>query len=93
MYAILFIVTFTNILVGSGEHVVDDVHELHYPLIQVEVLQALEQVGVFTTIGANHGDLLGLGLGREDGYFKLEGLQGHRLWGVQPYIVYNTYGA
>ena len=77
-----------NLLVGSGKHVVDDVHELHNPFVQMEILQALKQVGVLTTIGANHRDLLRLCLCREDGYFKLEGLQGHRLKGVQDKSMY-----
>ena len=74
---------FMNLLVGSGKHVIDDIHELHDPLVQMEVLQTLEQVGVFTTIRANHGDLLRFGLGRKDSYFKLERFQCHRLQGVQ----------
>ena len=48
---------------GPCEHVVDDGHELHDPLIQVEVLQTLEEVGVFASITPDHGDLLGFGLG------------------------------
>ena len=53
----------------------------------MKVLQALKQVSVLATIGANHGDLLRLGLGWEDGHFKLERLQGHRLQGEQTYDI------
>ena len=60
------------ILVGPGKHVVDDVHELHDPLVQVEVLEAFEQVGVLAAIGTNHGYLLWLGLGRKYCYLELE---------------------
>ena len=59
-------------LVSPGKHVVNDIHELHDPLIKMKVLQALEQIDVLTTISPNHGDLLWLGLGWQDSYFKLE---------------------
>ena len=89
MYMYLLLDWHYNLLVGSGEHVVDDVHELHDPLVKMKVLQALEQIGVLPTIWANHGDLLRLGLGWEDGYFKLEWLQGHRLQGEQMRAIYS----
>ena len=38
----------------SHKHVVDDGHELHDPLIQVEVLQAFEEVRVLPPIRAHH---------------------------------------
>ena len=66
-------------LVCSAEHVVDDGHELHDPLIKMEVLQPLEQVRVLAAIAAYHGDLLGLGLSGQYGYFQMERLQRHRL--------------
>ena len=57
----------------------------------MKVLQALEQVGVLPTIGAHHGDLLRLGLGWEDGHFKLERLQGHRLQDILRVDVFIGY--
>ena len=52
-----------SILVSSGKHVIYDVHELHDPLIKVEILEALEEVCVLAAIRSYHGDLLGFGLG------------------------------
>ena len=66
-------------LVSFSEHVVDDGHELHDPLIQMEILQTLEEVGVFTTIRANHRDFLRLSFRRQNGHFQLERLQSHWL--------------
>ena len=68
-------------LVCPGKHVVDDGHELHDALVQVQVLQPLEQVGMLAPVRARHGDLLGLGLRRQDGHLQLKGLQCHGLWG------------
>ena len=62
-----------------GKHVVNDGHELHNPLIKVEVLQALEEVGVLPAIRAHHGNLLWLGLGGKDRHFQTERLQQYRL--------------
>ena len=39
-----------HVAAGSCKHVVDDGHELHDPLIKVEVFQALEEVGVLAAI-------------------------------------------
>ena len=60
-----------------AEHVADDGHELHHPLVQVQVLQTLEQVSVLTSVTADHGDLLGLGLGGQDQRLR-EGGAGER---------------
>ena len=56
------------------KHVVDDGHELHDSLIQMEVLKAFEEVGVLAAVRPNHGDLFGFCFGWEDSYLKLEGL-------------------
>ena len=54
-----------HVLVGPAEHVVDDGQELHDPLVQVQVLQALEEIRVLAAVTADHGYLLGLGLSGE----------------------------
>lgn len=59
-------------LVSLGKHVVDDGHELHDPLVEMEVLQTFEQVGVLSSVRANHRDLLRLCLGGQDGHLQLE---------------------
>ena len=66
-------------LVSLGKHVVDDGHELHDSLVQMEVLQSLEEVGVLAAVRASHRYLLRLCLGGEDSHFQLEGLQSHWL--------------
>ena len=64
----------TSILVCPGKHVVNNGHELHNPLIKVQVLQALEEVSVLATVGAHHGNLLWLGLGGKYEHFQTERL-------------------
>ena len=59
----------------SHKHVVDDGHELHDPLIQVEVLQSFEEVRVLSPVRAHHGYLLGFGLGGEHHHVQIEALQ------------------
>ena len=67
------------ILVCPGKHVVNNGHELHNPLVEVQVLQALEEVSVLAAIGAHHGNLLRLGLGGKHRHFQTERLQQHGL--------------
>ena len=60
------------LLVGLCEHVVDDGHELHDPLVEMEVLKTLEEVGVLASVRPNHRDFLRLCLGGQDGHLQLE---------------------
>ncbi len=61
-----------NILVSSCEHVVNNVHELHDPLIKMKILQTLEKVRVLSSIRADHRDLFRFGLGRQDSYLEVK---------------------
>jgi len=66
--------------VCSDKHVVDNTHELHDSLVQVEVLQALEEVGVAATVRAHHRYLLRLGLGGEDVDVEVKTLKRHGMF-------------
>jgi len=54
------------LLVSSSKHVVDNVEKLHNPLIQVQILQALEQIRVSFPIRPFEDQFLGFGLCGED---------------------------
>ena len=71
--------------VGAGllaglHQCVGNVQKLHYPLVQVQVLQTLEQVGVLTPVASVHPDSLGLGFGGKDGQSVVK--SGHRCPGL-----------
>jgi len=54
------------LLVSSSKHVVDNVEKLHNPLIQVQILQALEQIRVSFPIRPLEDQFLGFGLCGQD---------------------------
>ena len=51
-----------------GEHVVDDEEELHDSFIEVQVFQALEEVGVLAPVRTQQHQLLRLRLRRQNLY-------------------------
>lgn len=63
----------SHLLVSTSEHIINDVHKLHDPLIKVEVFKAFEEVGVFAAIRTYHRDLLWFGFSWKDGYFEIKG--------------------
>ena len=71
-------------------YLVSDGQELHDSLVQVEILQTLEEVGVPLTIVPQHAQLLGLGLGGEHGHGVVEpghlDRGGHRVVAGQTYV-------
>lgn len=54
------------------KHVIDDGHKLHNPFVQVQILQSLEEIGVFTSVRTDHGDFLGFCLGGQDSHFQMK---------------------
>ena len=57
-------------------HDVGDLEELHDLLVEVEVLEALEEVRVLLTVAALQAHLLRLRLGQQDAQVVLESLNG-----------------